>query len=488
MNENEPMISATVMLTVPRRSRLRLTMGLGLLLGLLTGCAVGPNFQRPATELPAAWASESAAADPHAADQELRRWWTTFGDPQLTSLIERAMAANLDLRKAAARVRQARASRGVAFAAIGPTLDATASHERSRTTAGVVGDLYQAGFDAGWEIDLFGGTRRGIEAADADLAAAVEGRNGVLVSLSAEVARNYIALRAGQQRLAVARQNVAAQQKTAEITRQRYDAGLVNRLDLSNAEAQLATTTAQLPVLESAVRQTMHNLAVLLGLPPAALLTELTPEAVVPAVATPVPVGVPSDLLRRRPDIRKAEAALHAATARIGVATADLFPRFTLAGALSFSDTHFGSLFTWAERGWSFGPSVSWRLFESGRTLANIELRKAMQEEEGLAYQQTVLVALQEVENALVAATKEEEHRRALLEAVEANRKAVELAMRLYRAGETDFLAVVVAQRALYAAEDALAQSTGTVATELVALYKALGGGWEAAVGQGQEP
>lgn len=453
--------------------------GLAALWSLLAaGCAVGPNFQRPTMEMPAAWTGEPAGTEARVADQELRRWWEGFNDPQLTSLIERAMAANLDLRQAAARVRQARAARGVAFAAIGPTLDASAGHERSRTTAGVVGDLYQAGFDAGWEIDLFGGTRRGIEAAEADLTAAVEEQNGVLVSLSAEVARNYITLRVGQQRLAMARQTLTAQRKTAELTRQRYEAGLVNRLDRSNAEAQLATTAAQVPVLESAVRQTMHTLAVLLGQPPATLVAELTPDAPVPVAVTPVPAGLPSDLLRRRPDIRKAEAALHAATARIGVATADLFPRFTLSGALSFSDTHLGSLFTWAERGWSFGPSVSWRLFESGRTLANIELRKAMQEEEGLAYQQTVLTALREVEDALVAAAKEEEHRRALLEATIANRKVVELAIRLYQAGETDFLAVVVAQRALYAAEDALAQGTGTAAIELVALYKALGGGW----------
>ncbi|HSR36901.1 MAG TPA: efflux transporter outer membrane subunit [Desulfurivibrionaceae bacterium] len=451
---------------------------------LATGCAVGPDFVRPTMELPATW---SGAAGGESGDEALRRWWDGFNDPQLTSLIERAMAANLDLRKAAARVRQARASRGVAISEIGPTVDAAGSHERSRSSAGVVGDLYQAGFDAGWEIDLFGGTRRGIEAAEAELAAAVEGKNGVLVSLSAEVARNYISLRVGQQRLAVARQNMAAQQKSVAITRQRYEAGLVNRLDLSNAEAQLATTAAQVPPLESAVRQSMHALALLLALPPATLVTDLTPEAPVPVAAGSVPAGLPSDLLRRRPDIRKAEAALHAATARIGVATADLFPRFTLSGALSFSDTHLGSLFTWAERGWSFGPSVSWRLFETGRALANIELRKAMQEEEGLAYQQTVLVALREVEDALVAAGKEEEHRQALLAAVTANRRAVDLATRLYTAGESDFLAVVVAQRSLYAAEDALAQSTGTVATELVALYKALGGGWEAVVPEGRQ-
>ncbi len=485
MNEQRTNSPGAAMMTSPaqltgRSSPRRHLLPCCLLALTLTGCAVGPDFQRPRADLPANWVNASAANAQAVSDQELRSWWTKFNDPQLTSLIERARAANLDLRMAAARVRQARASKGIAFAALGPTVDASGSYTRSRNaTTGVKADLYQAGFDAGWELDLFGGARRGVEAAEADLAAAQEGQSGVLVSLAAEVASNYITLRTTQQRLAVARQNLAAQEKTAEITRQLYAAGFSNRLDLSNAEAQRATTAAEMPVLEAAVRQTMHNLAVLLGLPPGALLTELTPPAVVPVAATEVPTGIPSDLLRRRPDIRQAEAALHGATARIGVATADLFPRFTLSGAMNFSDPSLGSLFTWAARGWTFGPSVSWRLFDTGRTLANIELQKAMQEEEGLAYQKTVLVALQEVENSLVAASKEKEHQQALTEAVAANQRATELATRLYRAGETDFLSVLVAQRSLYAAQDALAQSTGTVATDLVALYKALGGGWE---------
>ena len=450
----------------------------GLVVLLFSGCMVGPDYQRPDVEMPAAWSGQPAPATPVAAEEELARWWTQFGDPQLASLVTRALSANLDLRKAGARVRQARASRGVALAALGPSVDASAAYDRNRTTVGVTGDLYQAGFDAGWEIDLFGGRRRDIEAAGADLAAAEESRRDVLVSLGAEVAREYISLRAVQQRLAVARKNLAAQEHTANLVRQRFQAGFVSRLDLSNAEAQRATTAAQIPLLEATARQSMHSLSVLLGREPGALLPELTPQAAVPAVPPDVPIGLPSDLLRRRPDIRKAEATLHAATARIGVATADLFPRFNLTGALSFSDPNLGSLFTWSERGWSFGPTVSWRLFESGRTLANIELRKALQEEEGLAYQQVVLIALQEVEDALVAAAKEEEHQRSLQDAVGANRTAVELATRLYQAGAADFLSVLVAERALYATEDAQTQSSGRLATNLVALYKALGGGW----------
>lgn len=461
-----------------------LRAGLFLLLGVgalpLSGCMVGPDYQRPSMELPGVWRGQPAPAEtPAPADQELARWWTRFGDPQLTGLVDRALTANLNLRQAEARVRQARAARGVALSALGPTVDASGGYQRSRTTAGVEGDLYQAGFDAGWELDFFGGIRRAVEAAGADLAAAEEARRDVLVSLSAEVARDYINLRTFQQRLAVAGQNLKAQEHTAALVRQRYEAGFVSRLDLSNAEAQRATTAAQLPLFEISIRQTIHGLSVLLGREPVALLAELDPGAVVPAVPPAVPVGLPSDLLRRRPDIRRAEAAFHAATARIGVATADLFPRFTLSGALTFSDTHLGSLITWGERGWSFGPSVSWRLFESGRTLANIELRRALQEETGLAYQQAVLTALREVENALVAATREAEHRQALSAAVVANRQAVELAIKLYQAGEADFLPVLVAERALHAAEDALAQSSGRLATNLIALYKALGGGWD---------
>ncbi len=334
------------------------------------------------------------------------------------------------------------------------------------------------GFDAGWEIDIFGGVRRNIEAADADLEATMETLRDVLVTLTAELARNYIDLRAFQQRIAIARRNLKAQQHSAELTRKRFEGGFVGGLDVANAEAQVATTAAEIPLLEASARQSIYSLSVLLGLAPAALMDELSPVSAIPAAPPSVPVGVPSDLLRRRPDIRTAEAEIHGDTARIGVATADLFPRFTISGSMGLLASDFSSWLKWASRFWSFSPLATWPLFDMGRIRANIELQKALQEETVINYQQTVLRALQEVENTLIASEKEEEHRRALVEAVRANRKAVELATKLYTQGETNFLDVLVAQRFLFSSEDALVQSTGTVSTNLVALYKALGGGW----------
>jgi NodT family efflux transporter outer membrane factor (OMF) lipoprotein len=300
-----------------------------------------------------------------------------------------------------------------------------------------------------WEIDVFGGVRRNIEAADADLAATVEARQNVLVSLSAEVARNYIDLRSFQQRISIARNNLATQTHSARLTRLRFEAGFVSGLDVAIAEAQVATTASTIPLLESASQQSLYNISILLGRDPAALLPELSPPGDIPEQPPAVPLGLPSDLLLRRPDIRQAEAEIHAATARIGVATADLFPRFTISGSAGLVSTHFSSWLTWSNRFWSFGPSASWNLFSSGRTLANIEQQRAVEEQTLIAYQQTVLTALQEVENALIASTKEEEHRVELSRAVTYNLKAVDLATRLYTQGQTDFLNVLDAQRSL---------------------------------------
>jgi multidrug efflux system outer membrane protein len=463
------------------------------LLILLSGCAVGPDFKRPESAVPAQW---SAAAPPAAtmpqtkADEVLARWWTVFDDPVLNDLIERAGAANLDLKLAEARVRQARATKGIAAGGLGPTLDASGAYQRSRTPlnartsthAGVTTDLYQAGFDAGWEIDIFGGRRRNLEAAEADLQAAVESHRDVMVIVIAEVARDYIQLRAYQQQLVITRQNLAAQQHSAKLTRERFKGGFVSGLDVANADAQTATTAAQIPLLESSARQTIYSLSILLGEPPAALDAELSPTGAIPAPgpAVPaVPIGVPSDLLRRRPDIRQAEAQIHAATARIGVATAELFPKFTIAGSAGFQSINFGSLFDWVNRFWSVGPSVTWHLFQSGSLRAGVEVQKALQEQEFIIYRQTVLNALQEVENALIASTKEQTHRDALISAVAANRKAVSLAETLYTEGQTDFINVLQAQQSLYSTQDALVQSNAAVSTDLVALYKALGGGWD---------
>jgi multidrug efflux system outer membrane protein len=477
----------------------KLLLGLGLLaLGVAAGvgCAVGPNFQAPETKTPPIWDGQTmvTAALPSKTTTDpvtLVAWWKAFQDPALSSLMERAIRANLDVRQAEARIRQARASRRVAGAPLWPQAEASALYQRSKGSSEVGGgggiatiapfrELFQVGLDASWELDIFGGTRRGIEAATADLQAAVEDRRDVLVTLAGEVGTNYLNLRGFQQRIVIAQKNLAAQKKTADITHRRYEAGFVGRLDVANADAQVATTEAQIPLLEASARSAIYSLGVLLGQEPAALVNELSKEAAIPPNPPEVPVGLPSELVRRRPDIRRAEAQVHAATARIGVATADLFPKFFLTGSFGFSSDDLTRIGNFSNsKFWSFSPSVSWPVFAGGRIRANIKLQNARQEETLLAYQKTVLTALQDVETALVAYAKEQQHQKSLSAAVASNRQAVDLAMQLYVAGRTDFLNVLNAQRELFATEDALTQSTRTLGTNLIALYKALGGGWE---------
>ncbi len=467
-----------------------------MLLTMLFGCAVGPDYHPPKTEVPPDWDGQAAVTPAHPSKTTtnpvtLVEWWNAFNDPTLSSLMEMAMRANLDVRQAEARIRQARAARGVAGAPLWPQVDASAIYQRSQgssetggggaiATAGGLRELFQAGLDASWELDIFGGTRRGIEAATADLKAAVEDRRDVLITLAGDVGTNYLNLRGFQQQIAIAQKNLAAQKKTADITHRRFEAGFVSRLDVANADAQVATTEAQIPILESSARAAIYSLGVLLGREPAALAKELSKESPIPPTPPEVPVGLPSDLVRRRPDIRRAEAQVHAATARIGVATADLFPRFFLTGSFGFSSndlTRLGNLSN--SKFWSFGPSVTWPVFAGGRIRANIEVQNALEEQALVTYQKTVLTALQDVETALVAYAKEQEHRKSLAAAVASNRQAVDLAMKLYVAGKTDFLNVLNAQRSLFVTEDALTQSTRTLGTNLIALYKALGGGWE---------
>jgi multidrug efflux system outer membrane protein len=471
-----------------RRAR---TGGLALIVSLylmtVTGCLVGPDFKPPQTQVPASWIETATAQPPSAAQfQELVHWWTTFSDPMLSSLVDRAIQSNLDLKLAQARIRQARAARNVTAAGLGPTVDAAGSYVRSasgvQTASGsknLTSSLYRTGLDAAWELDIFGGVRRSVEAADANVQAAVEDRRDVLVTLAAEVALNYTDLRSFQQQIAIAQENLEAQRHTAEITRQRFQAGFVGALDVANANAQVASTASQIPLLEAFARQAIYSLSILLGREPSALLEELTPAAAIPAAPPATPVGVPADLLRRRPDIRRAEAQIHAATAQIGVATADLFPKFALSGSVGFQSDQFSSWMDWVNRFWLFGPSANWQIFASGGILANIELQKALQEQSLITYQQTVLTALQDVENALVASTKEAQRREALTEAVNSNRKAVQYSLQLYTQGQVDFLNVLDAQRSLYVSELTLVQSTHDISTDLVALYKALGGGWK---------
>ena len=459
------------------------------------GCMVGPNYRPPQTTVAEKWDGLDTVtpAQPSKATTSpvaLVEWWQAFKDPSLASLVEMAVRANLDLRQAEARIRQARAARGVAGAPLWPEVDASALYQRSQgssevggggaiATAGALNNLWQAGLDATWEVDIFGGTRRSVEAATADLQAAVEDRRDVLVTLMGDVGSNYINLRGLQQQIDIARRNLKAQKHNAEIIQKRHDAGFVGGLDVANARAQVATTEATIPVFESSARAAIYSLGVLLGREPAALEKDLAKGAPIPPTPLEIPVGLPSDLLRRRPDIRRAEAQLHAATARIGVATADLFPKFNLAGSFGFSVSDLTRLGKWTSNFWSWGPTVTWPIFAGGRIYWNIKVQDALTEQALLTYEKTVLTALKDVETALVAYAKEQETRKSLSEAVVNNRKAVELSMTLYLAGKSDFLNVLIAQRSLFATEDALAQSTRTVDTNLIALYKALGGGWE---------
>lgn len=477
---------------LPERSWLRRgvlpMLSAGLM--LLAGCAVGPDYHEPAIRTPQAWigavTQDSLPAPvplksvPTPSPAVLTTWWTAFKDPTLDGLVTAAVAENLDLKLAESRIRQARAQRDVVTGALWPNADAFGEYRRSRSSGSGKGEagLYQTGVDASWELDIFGGTRRAVEATDADIAAGIEDLRDVLVTLVAEVALNYIGLRGLQQEIGIATENLAAQAHSVELTRHLFRNGFKSKLDVVSAEAQVATTRSQIPVLEAAEKQTLYALSVLLAREPSALLEELSNRAPIPLTPPEVPVGLPSDLLRRRPDIRRAEARLHGATARIGMATADLFPKFSLTGSLGTSGANSSSLVNWDNRFYSFGPTVTWAIFHAGAIRAGIDVQNALEEQALLTYQKTVLTALSDVESALVAYVREQQHHQALTEAVAANREAVSLATQRYKHGATDFLSVLIAQRTLFSVQDSLVQSERSVATDLVSIYKALGGGW----------
>jgi len=449
---------------------------------------VGPDYQRPKTNMPATWvgATSQPTTQPTTRTSitttepvELREWWKAFHDATLDSLIQRAIESNLNLQQAELRIRQARGARAIAAGGLWPTVDVSTSYRRSRSGGIGSADFYQAGFDASWELDIFGRLRRCVEAADADIVFAIEDRRDVLVTLLSELALNYTDLRGFQRQIAIAERNLQTERRSLDLTRRRAAGGFVSGLDVANAEAEVASTESRIPLLEQNVQQVIYSLSVLLGREPAALLDELTVDAPIPTTPPAVPVGLPSELLCRRPDIRRAEAQLHAATARIGVATADLFPRFSLTGSLGTSGNQPKDLVNWDNRFWSIGPSVSWPIFDAGKIRANISVQTAIQEQVLVGYRSTILIALQDVENALIAYAKEQQHQASLIAAATANRRALDLATQLYTQGQTSFLEVLLAQRSLLASEDALVQSERTMATNLIALYKALGGGWE---------
>jgi multidrug efflux system outer membrane protein len=460
------------------------------------GCTVGPDYKEPALALPPAWIeAEQKGAGTQPAD--LAKWWTEFKDPQLDSLIERAVRSNLDLRVAEGRIREARAALGVAGADLWPTVDVAGSYSRNRSSQNAVGsrfqgavaapssgaeleqNLFRTGFDAGWEIDVFGGARRRIEAAEANLGASVEDRRAVLVTLLGDVAKNYIDVRGFQRRLSVAQENLAAQQETLRLTRIRFDAGLAADLEVAQAEVLASTTAAQIPELQSALKHAMYRLDVLLGEQPGRLADEIAKEAPIPALPPEARVGLPAELLRRRPDIRRAERQLAAATAEVGAATADLYPKFSLIGAFGLQSISASDWFSGPSRFWSIGPTIRWPVFDAGKIRANIEIRSAQQEQALRLYEKSVLTSLEEVENALVAYGNEQVRYRSLLAAASSSRRAVSMSNDLYLQGLVPFFSVLIDQRVLYLVESDLAQSEAALASNLVALYKALGGGWE---------
>jgi multidrug efflux system outer membrane protein len=452
---------------------------------ILAGCAtVGPDYVPPDTSVPQAWHTQlkggltTEEMDP----KTLAAWWTKLNDPELSSLIDRAVAGNLDLKKAWTRVREARARRGLANADLFPTLDAAGSATWSRTNkdtgSGKTNDFYAAGFDAGWELDIFGGVRRSVEAAESDLQATQEDLRNVFVSLLAEVALNYIDVRTSQVRIAVAEANLEAQVETYQLTQWRYEAGLSDELAVQQARYNLENTRSLIPVLRTGLEEAMNRIAVLLGEQPGKVHTELEKRVPIPVTPLKVAVGVPADLLRRRPDVRKAERELAAQTARVGVATADLYPKFTLSGSIGLEALSLSNLSSSGAWSLSGGPRITWALFKGGAIRQNIEVQSALQEQALIQYEATVLGALEEVENALVAYAEEQQRRQSLSEAIQAAQKAAELAQHKYQAGLTDFSNVLDAQRSLLSFQEQLAQTEGTVTSNLVRLYKTLGGGW----------
>jgi NodT family efflux transporter outer membrane factor (OMF) lipoprotein len=429
--------------------------------------------------------NSAAAADTRltANAVELAQWWTRFRDPKLTELVNAALRTNLDVRLAEALLREARAARGKDAGGLWPSLSASGS----ATGAGRLNGPYtagprnvlQAGAGAVWNLDFFGATRRQLESDDAAIQAARENIYGAQVTLVSEVALDYFQVRSAQEQIAIAQTNLESEVHTAEVTRRKGSAGFVSALDEANADAQVATTAATIPPLEITIQQNIFALSILLARPPADLLEDLSKPGAVPLTPPEVPVGLPSDLLRRRPDIRAAEANLHAAAALIGVAVADFYPQFSLTGSLNYQSSLARDLFAGPNGVYSGGPQVTWPIFSGGSTISNLRLQKAATDAAYLTYQKTVLAALADVESNLVAFAKEWDHRKALSQAVVKNRRALELSQQLYEAGTEEFLTVLDAERSLLASETALAQSRQAISSDLVNIYRALGGGWE---------
>jgi NodT family efflux transporter outer membrane factor (OMF) lipoprotein len=442
------------------------------------GCTVGPDYVQPEIEEPDAW--HTAAVDGlEDGDATLQTWWQVFNDDKLSELVLRSAEGNLDLRSALWRVEEARALRGVVSSVGKPQVGFSADANRSLPSEnGTLGDFApEEGFEA--ELDVFGRIRRQVEAADAATQASVEAYRDVLVSLYAETALAYVNVRASQERLRIAHTNVETQEDTLQLTKDRFDSGLVSALDVAQAESNLANTYSLIPVIERDLNEALNRLAVLLGENPGALHAELDQEVPIPHEPEAVTIGLPTELLRQRPDVRRAERLLAAQTAQIGVATADLYPTFSLAGFLGLEALSAGDLASGDSVTWNIGLPIRWNLFSGGRIRSGIRAEEARTNQLLAGYELTVLNALEETENAMVAYVKEVQRRERLAQAVDATQRSLDLVMTQYTAGLTDFQNVLDTQRTLLLREDDLAVAEGAVIGNLVRLYRALGGGWD---------
>jgi NodT family efflux transporter outer membrane factor (OMF) lipoprotein len=486
------------------RRRCRLLVLLPVILAfagcMLGGCMVGPNYQRPKVSVSSTW-GETEDQRVKTESTTYRDWWSAFKDPALDRLIARAYRDNLTLQQAGVRVLQARAQLGIAVGEIYPqTQQAIGSVQWNRTSdRAVTGAISnggsftywqsQIGAQASWELDFWGRIRRGIESADASLLATLADYDNTLVTLTADVANTYIALRTAEERIRIARENVDTQEQTLKIVEARFKYGTVTQLDVEQARTVLLNTQATLPTFETQRRQARDALSVLLGMPPSDLADLLGGPSAIPVSPPQVIVGIPADLLRRRPDIRSAELQAVAQSAQIGVARADLFPAFSLLGNFVLLSTDLGSfklsdMFRWGSRSIQVGPSVQWNILNYGQLTNNVRVQDAYFQQLLLAYQRAVLSAQQDVEDNLVAFLRAQDRADFLAKSVTSSQSALRLAVLRYREGVTDFTTVLTAQQALLSQQDSLASTLGSISTSLVGVYRALGGGWEIREGE----
>jgi NodT family efflux transporter outer membrane factor (OMF) lipoprotein len=451
-----------------------------------TGCVtVGPDYVRPEVKLDDAWhnGADSNLAGNTSGYQSVLQWWQAIDDSLLAGLMNRALANSNDLQEAKARVRQARALRGVTQSGYYPSVTTGGSADWNRTGktkgTGIDGSSAMADFDASWELDLFGGVRRSVEAKTADMQAAEENLHDVQITLLAETALNYIDVRTYQERIRLAESNLSLQTETWQLAQWQNQAGLSDELAVQQARYSLESTRSSIPGIRTSLEAAMNRIEVLLGEQPGRLHDALSISRPLPVINTNPETGVPADLIRRRPDVRRAERQLASQTAQIGVAKAELYPKFSLGGSIGVNAPSVEKLFSSATWIFSGGPQFSWSIFKAGAIQNNIDAQYAARDQYLYAYKSTVLSAVEEVENAITAYAQEQQRRQSLSNAADAARKAGELARQKYQAGLTDFSAILDAQRSLVSFEDQLAQSSGTLAADLIRLYKALGGGWE---------